>query len=206
LAHLADAGSGNGDPIEFLHGPTDSDELYNLAVVTASTELGGMVLLGEKTRGYGAGQLVLPGGKEHYYVGVSGVFLVPGEVEREVREETKLAVPAGSWTPAGGLVVADEEDVLRQIDVYTVELPELYEVTDSDELQNLAWFPAHDLPYNRMPKDYGMWLRHVLAGYAIFFFLRHESGELVEVVGHRGRIGGDEPWEALDVAIPASDD
>jgi 8-oxo-dGTP pyrophosphatase MutT (NUDIX family) len=189
------------EPIELLGGPHESDEQYNLAVITAGTELGRVVLLGEKTRGYGAGQLVLPGGKERYYVGSSGMLLVPGGVEREVREETKLAVPAGGWTPAGGLVVSDDEDILRQINVYTTELPGPSTVTDSDEQYNLAWFPAHDLPYDRMPEDYEMWLRHVLAGFAIFFFLRHEGGKLVEVTGHGGRIGGDMPWQTFDTTI-----
>jgi hypothetical protein len=64
------------DLIEIASGPLDSDEVFNLIVVRSV----GHVALGRKTRGYGSNRLVLPGGKERYYLRSSGVGILPAHM------------------------------------------------------------------------------------------------------------------------------
>ena len=46
----------------------------------------------------------------------------------------------------------------------------------SSELADLAWCSVEKLPYDEMPKDYKLWLPHILAGYAVNAFFETDSG------------------------------
>jgi 8-oxo-dGTP diphosphatase len=119
---------------------------------------GDEVLLGEKRRGLGAGNVVGPGGKRE-----------PGEtaVETAVRE---VAEEIGVTLAASGLEARGTLDYRfpfrpswsQRSDVFVarrwVGVP-----TASDELEP-RWIPLDDVPYDRMWDDARYWLPAVLRG------------------------------------------
>jgi len=161
--------------LDIARGPLDSDDSYSLAVVRSA----GGVALGRKTRGFGIGRLVLPGGKDRYYISGSGIGLVPGtvDVSREVFEETGLDIDPKLFTQAAMLAL-DTEDDTKTVAVYRAYCRQI-PLKKSSEFSELDWYDEQRLPYDEMPPDYIQWLPHVLAGYAVTTFLETDNDELV---------------------------
>jgi 8-oxo-dGTP diphosphatase len=153
----------------------DSDESFSLAVVTN----GNRIVLGNKTRGFGTGMLVLPGGKNRYCVDANGLGLIPGPIDasREVREETGLDIDPNSFVHMARLNI-DTEDDFRAVSVYQARSGD-YPLVSTGELEDLAWHDVRTLPYDKMPRDYEFWLPHVLAGYAVTAFFTTNYSDLV---------------------------
>jgi 8-oxo-dGTP pyrophosphatase MutT (NUDIX family) len=161
--------------VDLLNGPIDLDGEYNLAVVRSA----GAIILGRKTRGYGTGKLVLPGGKEQFYLGRDGIGLVPGAygARREVRQETGLTLDWKLFKDYGRLHILTEDDE-KNVGIFLADLPGRPELTGSDELDDLAWHVQEDLPYKEMPADYRLWLPHVLTGHVVTVFMETEEDKL----------------------------
>jgi 8-oxo-dGTP pyrophosphatase MutT (NUDIX family) len=169
--------------VEFLGAPLDSDEVYSLSVVRAE----GALILGTKTRGFGMGQEVLPGGKEQFYLGLGGISLIPGffGANRELRQETGLSVPEHKWRQVGNLYILTEDDE-RQVQLCEAKLDTKVPLQNSSELQDLSWVDESELPYDDMPDDYPLWLPYILGGYTINAFLEiDESGIYGTILGTR---------------------
>jgi 8-oxo-dGTP diphosphatase len=180
-----------------LHGPRDSDESFSLAVIRSA----GGVILGRKTRGFGTGKLMLPGGKDRYFVSGNGVGLIPGRVDvaREVREETGLDIDPIEFEQRAVLHVyaPGSTRTITAYQAWAMQEP----LQSTDELTPLEWHNEKTLPYDEMPDDYRHWLPHVLAGYAVTAFFNTTSG---------GHVGGKvfrqqlEPLGLLEeVPVPA---
>jgi len=162
--------------VEFLGAPLDSDEVYNLSLVRAC----GAIVLGTKTRGFGTGKTVLPGGKEQYYLSAGGVHLIPGSygASRELIQETGVPVPDACWKQVGNLYVLSPDDE-RQIHLYEAKLPAKAVLQASGELANPTWIEEHEINYDDMPNDYRLWLPHILAGYTINAFFEIDDDETI---------------------------
>lgn len=148
-------------------GPLESEDSYSLTIVRG----GGSIVLGRKAHGYGSGKLVLPGGKDRFYLGEYGIGLVPGRhnASREVFEETGLAIPPSALSEVGTLHIATEEDN-KDVALYQATT-ERSKLCDSTELAEVAWHREDALPYSDMPADYSLWLPHVLSGSVVTAFL-----------------------------------
>lgn len=162
--------------VEFLGAPLDSDEMYNLSIVRAC----GAVALGTKTRGYGEGKRVLPGGKEQFYLSHSGIHLIPGfhGASRELVQEMGLPIPDAGWRQVGNLYILSSDDE-KQVQLYEAKLPAKAPLQSSVELADPTWVDESDLHYDEMPDDYRLWLTHVLAGYTINAFLEIDDDETI---------------------------
>lgn len=164
--------------------PLEDGSIADLCIVTSPEG----ILLGQKTRGFGTGSLVLPGGKGHFNImGNHGVnpytslinYLHPVINTRdEVAQETGLTIDLSKMRQVGQLLVeySDKYGDLetRGIDLIQVNLgetPELGSPAPDADLVSPTWYPIDDLPYNRMPRDYELWLPHVLSGHLVTAFL-----------------------------------
>src|SRR4051812_20460816 len=123
--------------LEFLGSALDAEDTFTLAVVRSTKG----IIMGRKQRGYAAGKLVVPGGKNHYYLGATGVAMVPGSqnASRELYEETGVDVPSDSFQQRGILHVSDEEDN-RDVWLFSVT-SRAQQPTDSSELTDVHWIP-----------------------------------------------------------------
>jgi hypothetical protein len=77
-----------------------------------------------------------------------------------------------------GRLNIDTEDDTRLVKVFTgssLKIP----LKGSSELSELDWYPETSLPYEHMPRDYELWLPHLLAGYAVTAFFDTDQGELL---------------------------
>jgi 8-oxo-dGTP diphosphatase len=173
--------------IEFLGAPMDSDEEFSLTLVRAQ----GGLLLGEKTRGFGTGKLVLPGGKDQFYLSASGIGLLPDKfgAVRELGQETGLNLPEAALTNVGNLYVTkygDDYDDERHIKLFEAVLPAQTSTDDTDELIDLSWHPESDLPYDRMPDDYKLWLPHIVGGFTVDAFFEIDENDKIygKMFGH----------------------
>lgn len=165
------------DHLSLMTGPLEAEDDFNLTIVRTNRS----ILLGRKVRGFGMGQLVVPGGKTRYYIGEAGIALIPfnAEAAREASEETGLQIAGTELVQKGILHIADEEDT-KTVRLYEAVMPSATTVT-SGELEDLAWRSLDELPYKEMPDDYKFWLPHLLAGYAINAFIESDMGQIVEV-------------------------
>jgi len=185
------------EALQFLGMPRESEDDFNLTLIRRQ----GSLLLGQKTRGYGAGLLVAPGGKTRYYVSPSGIGLLPSGMEaaREASEESGLPIAADQLTQVGALHIADEDDtkIIRLFQVAVEADTSLV----STEFDAIDWYPEVDLPYEQMPKDYKLWLPSVLAGYAVTGFFETSNDVLVQARVFRSGIDG--KTRAQEVDIPS---
>lgn len=158
-----------------MTGPIEADDDFNLTVIRTDNS----VLIGRKTRGFGEGRLVLPGGKTRYYIGDSGMALVPFQEEaaRELSEETGLSITTEQLAQKGILHIADADDT-RTIRVYEATVEAMSQAT-STELADLGWHSLAELRYLDMPEDYALWLPHILGGYAINGFIETDANKVV---------------------------
>lgn len=186
--------------LDLARGPLDADDSFNLAVIRSA----GGIVLGRKTRGYGTGRLVLPGGKDHYYISGEGIGIVPGvvDVSREVNEETGLDIDPKLFTQAAMLNV-DTEDDIKSVAVYRAHSRQV-PLTDSGEFADLDWYGTSDLPYDKMPEDYAHWLPHVLAGYAVTAFFDTYEEKLLGGTVYRQQQNPLGRLEMLAVEIPTT--
>ncbi|MGP9649486.1 8-oxo-dGTP diphosphatase [Glutamicibacter sp. AOP38-B1-38] len=121
---------------------------------TRGTEL----LLGRKLRGFGQGNIVLPGGK-----------IDPGEsaqhaAMREFREETGVCVQSADLTFAARVTFTFPANPRANMDcaVFTARIASGMPVP-SEELEPL-WFPVGELPVRQMWEDSPLWLPALAAG------------------------------------------
>lgn len=136
---------------------------------------GRRILLGEKRRGFGQGNLIAPGGK------VDEGETPRQAVVRELHEETGLL--AGTVTDAGELTFTWADPAQRPLEVL------LFAITDwsgdlrpSDEL-DAGWVDWTAIPYDRMWDDDRIWLPNVLRGGAVTATIGYDpTGRLVETV------------------------
>jgi 8-oxo-dGTP diphosphatase len=140
---------------------------FSLAALVSDDKL----LLGRKTRGYGRGKLVLPGGKDQYFMGNKNIDIFAGNrnAQREVLEETGLMIDSDRFRHAGVLYVATDDDN-KDIQIYHTNTDHV-EPDASSELIDPAWHPIDQLPYDEMPEDYRFWLPSILDGYVVIAFL-----------------------------------
>jgi hypothetical protein len=161
----------------------DDRTRLNLCIITSPEGL----LLGRKTRGYAKGRLVMPGGKEKYQPTNTGIAKrrTVDDIHDELYQETGLALPEGSFRLSGYLYIEPEkeheddidEGETRDVVLARAELPHPAAVRDSDELQELAWYPTDTLPYDDMPGDCRLWLPYVLDRRIVTFFIRNSGAE-----------------------------
>lgn len=141
------------------------------------------VLAGEKQRGFGAGEMVFPGGKPTGHESSSETAL------RELHEETGLAVSPAELKFLGRLVLASSETAESQVHVYGAEVilgtpsgPSEPQI-DSPDIRNLKWMRyGQDFDVSAFPKDYAGWIVFVLAAiesrtFGIHFISRIEHDE-----------------------------
>lgn len=157
-----------------LNSPFKNDP-DNLSLVVARDDRG-RVLLGIKTRGFGAGMLVLPGGKNLYRTGPCGVGLVPGRecASEELAQETGLTLPPEAFIHKASIFVTSQ-DGSKNIDVFEVVCRGMVP-NPSDELIRPAWYAPDAIAYDKTPADYKLWLPQVLAGLAVNAFFSIQDG------------------------------
>lgn len=151
-----------------MDGPFDNPSALSLIAVRNQ----GGLLLGKKTRGYGKGKLVMPGGKDKEWRNgiVAGYRPAVHDAMDELAQETGLIVPERNIMPAGSLIITDTDYDERIIRLFTANFPSRPSVSPSDEFADMQWYPESNLPYERMPLDYQYWLPHVLGGKVVHFF------------------------------------
>jgi hypothetical protein len=95
--------------LSLMSGPLEAEDDFNLTVIRTDNSL----LLGRKQGGFGAGQLVLPGGKTHYYIGDGGLVLsrFGPEAARDASEETGLRIASSRIAQKGILHIADGRSI-----------------------------------------------------------------------------------------------
>ncbi len=135
--------------LELMDGPFDVEDSFSLVVVRNQ----GYIVMGRKRRGYGEDKLVLPGGKNKFYISSVGIGLVPTthDASREVYEETGLDIDHRAITQKRLLHSEMLED-------YKLWLPHLlagYTVdgfieTDSDRVLEAKIFRQQLNPLGRM--------------------------------------------------------
>jgi 8-oxo-dGTP diphosphatase len=154
---------------------------YNLVVIENPDTQPPSILLGRKTRGYGEGLWVLPGGREE--ANEDGNIYVPDEAAREVREEVNLTdlIPE-LIMPAGELIILSR-GIERYVSIQRTIKFGKQEVKASDELADPTWFPKSALPFERMPEDYRYWLPPLLGGWMV-----QASFEVEDTVIVRGQV------------------
>jgi 8-oxo-dGTP pyrophosphatase MutT (NUDIX family) len=191
--------------VEFLDGPIDSDESYSLSVIRAA----GHIVMGRKTRGFGAGKLALPGGKDQYYLGDARIAEQSPAfcAVREIWQETGLSVPERALRLAGGLTIFDEDSEDIGVRLHAVDLPKRAPLIgrsqkghSNPDLVDPRWVPESELSYDGMPYDYRLWLPHVLAGYAVNLTLFTEGGVVTGGFGSRMRLDPLERSEAIPIS------
>ena len=135
----------------------DLPEVCVCYILSETPQNGSRVLLGEKKKGLGRGNLVGPGGK-----------LEPGETPteaavREVREESGLRVRESDLIPLGRIRYEfPTREAWSQVSwVFATQAWE-GDVVESDELL-LDWIPVADIPFHRMWDDAKYWLPGALA-------------------------------------------
>lgn len=156
----------------------------NLIIVLSPAGL----LMGMKTRGFGAGKLVLPGGKEKFFgPDFTGKRPSVEDVKDELFTETGLGLPIQAFIGVGYLYVEQADGENRNILLAKSTLPHSPKLVGSDELENPAWYPIDALPYERMPLDYQLWLPSALGDYMITGFLRNIDTDFAgsEIFGQR---------------------
>jgi len=170
--------------INFIGTAVESEDDLNLTLIRSE----GAMLLGKKTRGYGEGKLVLPGGKSRHFVSSMGIGILPydGEAAREATEESGISIVPGQLAQVAMLYVSTEEDT-KIIRVYETHLSRT-DVSASEEFSELSWQDEETLPYDNMPEDYRLWLPHVLAGYAVTGFFETDRDALVVTTLYRQRL------------------
>lgn len=180
-----------------MSGLLEAEDDFNLTIVHCEDS----ILMGRKMRGFGKGKLVLPGGKTRYSIGESGIYIIPFEEEaaREATEETGIPLIGALFEQTGVLHIADEIDT-RTIRIYKTRVV-ARTATHSDELSDLNWHPADALPYGEMPQDYGLWLPHILAGYAVTAFFETNSDQIVDAKIFRQRLNPLERAEEVFVEL-----
>jgi hypothetical protein len=188
--------------LDLARGPIDSDDEFNLAIIRGA----GCVVLGRKSRGYGAGKIVLPGGKKRYYLIGNGIGIIPGtvDVSGEVFEETRLDIDTGLFTQAAMLFVATEDDT-KTVEIHTAHIRKvpLLPASISADITDLNWHEEASLPYDDMPPDYKLWLPHVLSGYAVNAFFETEKGVLFGGKVYRQRLEPIGRMEMLPIETPS---
>lgn len=155
----------------------ESEDSFTLGLIESENSF----VLGRKTRGFGKNKLVLPGGKNHFYLSTLGIGKVTpvGNVAREIQEETGLFINPANLSLAATLHVSDYLDDTRTIHVLRATQQEI-PLQPSDELNPIERYPKVDPPYEKMPADYELWLPHVLGGYTVTAFLETENNKIIE--------------------------
>jgi 8-oxo-dGTP diphosphatase len=134
------------------------------------------VLLGEKLRGLGAGNIVGPGGKVE-----EGE--TPEEAAiREVREEVGLVIESHALSPLARIryPFLNRENLSQRSFVFSTQ-DFSGEIRESGELV-ASWWPIHQIPYERMWPDAKLWLPRALLGR--FIEATVVIGENNEVLSH----------------------
>lgn len=166
--------------VDFLGGPYESEVFYTLVVVRdTSNPENPNLLMGRKTRGFGEGKLVFPGGKIREYTGLGGIAIkpIPLEAARELKEETGLAVVG--LENCARIGIDDSNDEMRSIyvmlgDYNAEDRTPLY---PSSEFSELGWNPVNKLDYSDMPDDYKLWLPEILQGKFVWTLINLHEGQ-----------------------------
>jgi hypothetical protein len=64
--------------------------------------------------------------------------------------------------------------------LYDVSCNPETEVADSNELENVGWYPEGDLPYDKMLPDCQLWVPHLLAGETVTAFMQTDNGNVTD--------------------------
>lgn len=130
------------------------------------------VLLGHKSRGFGAGNWNAFGGKVERGVDVS----IAAAAARELHEECGLLLPRGAadLRYAGVIIYRYPQQVdiskeLLEVHLFVVfadDTPglDLGQIRPSEEMNPVQWYPLHQLPLQKMWRDDFFWLSSFLEG------------------------------------------
>ncbi|QQS19706.1 hypothetical protein IPL85_05580 [Candidatus Saccharibacteria bacterium] len=146
---------------------------YNLV---CAQDQDGRVLLGRKTRGFGTGQLVMPGGKptQTSWPVVQFPGFIAHDAARELNEESGVDLAPRDMSYAGALYIGNpvERMVLLFRCAAGRQVPR-----DSEEVT--SWNFYKEIPYDQTPEDYKIWLPSVLAGEQVIAHMANSKNTLL---------------------------
>lgn len=129
-----------------------------LALVTRETPTGREVLLGKKLTGFGAGNIVAPGGK---------VDPGEGDVEaavRELEEETSLRTEVEQLKHCATVLFRFPARPASDMDCQVFSTTSFTGTAASSTELEVQWFDTECLPAEQMWQDADQWLPRILAG------------------------------------------
>ncbi|KAF5289718.1 hypothetical protein FQA39_LY03635 [Lamprigera yunnana] len=130
------------------------------------------ILLGLKTRGFGAGLWNGFGGK------VEQDELVIDGAARELKEESNLDVD--NLTQLGIVTYEEEHSAKRSIvHIFVTYSPKGTE-KPSEEMNPIRWYPFEEIPYQKMQLDANMWYPYVLQDETFLAYIMYGQDETVK--------------------------
>lgn len=129
-----------------------------LILVLRETDAGTEVLLGRKLTGFGAGNIVAPGGK-----------IEPGELPgqaaiRELQEETSLRVEPAHARHRASILFRFPARPRSDMDCHVYTTTQFAGRPARSRELNTCWYPVSALPVEHMWQDAEHWLPRIVAG------------------------------------------
>lgn len=146
---------------------SDDETRYNLVLLRQERE----ILLGRKTRGFGKGLYVMPGGKNEYFIEDAQLGFRPPQHDaaRELEQETGVYLDPAQLEQVAELEIFDpakRADKLKIIQVFEGHVEGKPTLQPSDEFDDMKWVD-YASPEITTPHDYQFWLPRVMGGQAV---------------------------------------
>ncbi|KAJ9461891.1 8-oxo-dGTP diphosphatase [Diplonema papillatum] len=150
-----------------------------LTLVTMVREgVGGLeVLLGHKARGFGKGKWNGFGGKVE-----AGETIEEG-ARRELMEEAGIAAVNLRKRAVMYFWFDEEEEHLMEVHLFS-GTDFTGDVTESEEMTPIAWFPVGSIPLDKMWPDDRFWLRHVIESPGFLYVAKFRFANLSVLKDH----------------------